>query len=209
MNEDRTRIHAAAAGGLLAGGNALRLGIGLCPALAVTTTALNGLTLGIATAFAATCVSAAIAWLKDALPRGGRLFAVLTLSAFCATLAQTALRLCWPEMDVALGVFLPLIAVNGLIVARAEYAAEHGVAAAAVDGLGAGLGYAGALALIGALRELLSRGSVFGARVLPAGYEPMLMMALPSGGLLVCGLALGAVNAVADRRAARGKGASE
>lgn len=187
--------------GILGDNPALRLGLGICPALAATTRAANGLTLGLATACVLVCSALVTSLIKGILPRKGRWAVLLAISAVFATLARTALRLTFPEITAELGVFVPLIAVNALLLSRLDdVAAEASPAAALADSLGMGLGYALALTLIGVVRELIGCGSVFGAQVLGAGYEPMLLAVLPAGGFLIYGLIAGIFNALAGKR---------
>ena len=186
--------------GLLGENPALRLALGICPALAVTTTAVNGLAMGLATAAVLACTCLAISLMRGMLPEKGRLPVVLAVSAMFATIAHAVLRAHFAEINAALGVYVPLIAVSSLILCRADrFAAENPVPLALLDGLGMGIGYACGLTILGAMRELIGVGSVFGVRVLGAGYEPMLLAAMPAGGFLVYGLLLGIVRALAAR----------
>ena len=186
----------------------LRLGLGICPAIAVTTTAVNGLAMGVATACALVCVTLIMSLLGKLLSEGGRLPVTLTVSALFATLAQMVLRAEFPAINVALGVFVPLIAVNCLILCRADAAVERGPGGALVDGLVMGIRYVLALTVLGVIRELIGCGSVFGTRVLPAGYEPVLLAVLPAGGFMLCGLAMGVYRAITGKGKDDGEEAS-
>ena len=183
---------------------ALRLGLGLCPAAAVATCAVNGLGLGLATACVLLCTCAVAALLGAFVDEKGRLPVFMLVSAAFATVAQLAMKAWFPALGAALGLFVPLIAVNCLILCGADAAARRG-AASLGRALALGLGYAAALTLLGLVREVIGCGTAFGAAVLPAGYEPMLMAIMPAGGLLALGLLLGILNAVLAKR---GKGAS-
>ena len=187
----------------------LRLGLGICPAIAVTTTAVNGLAMGVATACALVCVTLIMSLLGKLLSGGGRLPVTLAVSALLATLVQMVLRSEFPAIDAALGVFVPLIAVNCLILCRADAAAEKGPGKALVDGVVMGIRYVLALTALGVVRELIGCGSVFGACVLGTGYEPMLLAVLPAGGFIVYGVILGIVNAIAGKRSGSGEEASK
>lgn len=193
--------------GLWSGNPLLSLALGLCPALAVTTRAANGLCLGIATACVLVCTSLVASILGKILNERGRLPVFLLVSATFAAIAQMVLKILQPALCLELGVFVPLIAVNCLILNRAEtFAAERGPAAAVADAVCMGIGYALALTLVGIVRELIGRGTIFGAAILPASYEPMLMMVMPAGGFLALGLLMGIYNAISGRG---GKGASK
>ena len=178
----------------------LSLALGLCPALAVTTRAANGLGLGLATACVLVCTCLVASILGKILDERGRLPVFLLVSALFAALAQMILKILQPALCQELGVFVPLIAVNCLILNRSEtFAAENSPAAAIADAVRMGLGYALALTLVGIVRELISRGTVFGMAILPASFEPMLMMVMPAGGFLALGLLMGICNAISGR----------
>lgn len=178
----------------------LRLGLGLCPAMAVATSAINGLGLGVATACVLVCTAAVAALLGGVVDEKGRLPVFLLASAAFATVAQQVMKGWFPALNEALGLFVPLIAVNCLILRGADVSARGGFGGT----VGMAFAYVCALTLIGLVREVIGSGAAFGASVLPAGCEPMLMAALPAGGLLALGLLLGILNAVRKR----GKGAS-
>lgn len=175
----------------------LRLGLGLCPALAVTTTAANALGMGVATACVLLLTCAVTGLVGGLIDRRARLAVTLIISAGFATLMQMVLRSWFPALNEALGVFVPLTAVSSLILCHAD--AEDGLGAALAGGAAMGVGYILAMTLLGVVRELLGRGTVFGASVFPAGYEPFLLAMLPAGGLLITGLAAGVYRAVACR----------
>ncbi len=185
--------------GILGNNPLLRLGLGICPAVAVTTTALNGLGMGVATAGALLLTSFVMGLIGGALNEKARFAVTLILSAAFASVAQMVLRGWFPALNDSLGVFVPLIAVSSLILCGGSEAAGRGFGAAIADGLVMGIGYAVAMTLLGAVRELLGRGTAFGAAVLPAAYEPLLLAALPAGGLMLLGIAMGLYNAVFGR----------
>ena len=186
--------------GIFGSNPVLRLGLSLCPALAVTTTAMNGLGMGVATACALVCTVLVIALLARLIPDEGRIPIILVVSAAFATAAHMVLRWWQPELSKGLGMFVPLIAVNSLVLDRAELAARRGIAPALADGFGMGVGLVIAMTLIGAVRELIGKGSVFGLRILPEAYQPMAVILLPAGGLLVVGLLMGVFNALAGKK---------
>ena len=206
MTEMRTAPGARLSRGVWSENPLLRLALGICPALAVTTRAANGLGLGIATACVMICVSLLASLLGKVVSERGRLPVFMLLSAAFAGIACMVMKGWQPALSEALGVFAPLIAVNCLIFNRAEtFAADNGPVAAVADAIGMGVGYTLALTALGVIRELIGHGSIFGAAVLPAGYEPMLMAVMPAGGFLALGLLMGIYNAIAARNR---KGAS-
>lgn len=184
------------AGGLFGDNTLLRVSLGLCPALAVATTALNGLCMGVATACVLTLTSLAMALVGDVIQKRSRAVATLVMSAALASIAQMILESWFLALNAAPGVFAPLIAVGSLILLCGEHAAGDRVGAAIADGVGTGAIYALATTLVGAIRELIGKGALFGAAVLPAGYQPAALAALPAGGLIVLGTCLGVANAM-------------
>lgn len=169
----------------------LRLVLGTCATLAVTTAASNAIGMGLATTFVLVCSNAAISLLKKVIPDKVRIPAYITLIAGFVTIVQLLVKAFVPSLDEALGVFLPLIVVNCIILGRAEaFASKNGVLASAVDGLTQGIGYTVALVCMCVIRELLGSGtfgkgvlSADGVRILPSQYPAMLMI-LPVGGFL-------------------------
>lgn len=184
------------AGGLFGDNTLLRVGLGLCPALAVATTALNGLCMGVATACVLALTNLAMALVGDVIQKRSRAVATLVVSAALASIAQMILEGWFPALNAAPGVFAPLIAVGSLILLCGERAAGGRVGAAVAGGVGTGAIYALATTLVGAIRELIGKGTFFGAAVLPAGYQPAALAALPAGGLIVLGTCLGVANAM-------------
>ena len=187
-----------------------RLGLGIFPALAVTVKAENGLVLGIATACVLVLTSLLMGLVGGLITEKGRIPVTLAASAVFATIVQLILGGWFPEYAAGLGLFGPLIAVNSLILYRAGFFASSYVAIAGLaDGIGMGIGYTFALTLVGAIRELIGYGSVFGKALLPAAYKPMLMAAMPAGGLLVVGLCMGIANAFLPGRKEEKEGSEE
>ena len=177
-----------------------RLVLGTCPTLAVTTSAINGVGKGLAATFVLIGSNVVISLLRKFIPDKVRIPAFVVVICTFVTLVQMLMQAFVPSLYAALGMFIPLIVVNCIILARAEaFASKNGVAASAVDGLGMGLGFTMAITFIGIIRELLGNGSVFGINLLGASYEPMLLMVLAPGGFITFGLVLGIVNAISDR----------
>ena len=172
-----------------------RLVLGTCPTLAVTTSALNGLGMGAAATFVLVCSNFAISLLRKFIPDQVRIPAFIVVICTFVTMVQLLMKAFLPSLDEALGIFIPLIVVNCIILARAEaFASKNTPIASAADGLGMGIGFTLALTLMGAIRELIGNGSIFGQNILGASYEPMLLIVLASGGFLTFGLLLGIFN---------------
>lgn len=186
-----------------------RLVLGTCPTLATTTSALNGLGMGAAAAFVLVCSNVAISLLRRFIPDKVRIPAFIVVICTFVTMVQLLMQAFVPSLYASLGIFIPLIVVNCIILARAEaFASKNPPLASAADGLGMGVGFTLALTLMGAVRELIGNGSIFGVSVLGASYEPMLLIVLASGGFLTFGLLLGLFNLaekkLSARRAAKG-----
>ena len=172
-----------------------RLVLGTCPTLAVTTSALNGLGMGAAATFVLVCSNIAISLLRKFIPDQVRIPAFIVVICTFVTMVQLLMKAYLPALDESLGIFIPLIVVNCIILARAEaFASKNGPVLSAFDGLGMGLGFTLALTLMGSIRELIGNGSIFGFNLLGSSYEPMLLIVLASGGFLTYGLLMGLVN---------------
>ena len=177
-----------------------RLVLGTCPTLAVTTSALNGLGMGAAATFVLVCSNIAISLLRKFIPDQVRIPAFIVVICTFVTMVQLLMKAFLPSLDEALGIFIPLIVVNCIILARAEaFASKNGPVASAFDGLGMGCGFTLALTLMGSIRELIGNGSVFGVNLLGGSYEPMLLIVLASGGFLTFGLLLGIFNLIVKK----------
>ena len=180
----------------------LRLVLGTCATLAVTTAASNAIGMGLATTFVLVCSNAAISLLKKVIPDKVRIPAYITLIAGFVTIVQLLVKAFVPSLDEALGVFLPLIVVNCIILGRAEmFASKNPVLPSIVDGLGMGVGFTAALLAMGIIRELLGAGTVFGLPVLSGFMDPIIIFLLPPGGFFVFGILV----AIAGRLSEEGK----
>lgn len=173
----------------------LRLVLGTCPTLAITTAAINGIGMGLATTFVLTCSNIVISLLRKVIPDKVRIPAYVTIIAGFVTIVQLLLKAYVPALDQALGIYIPLIVVNCIILARAEaFAGKNPVGLSALDGIGMGLGFTIALTLIAAIREIIGAGTLFGFSVFGQAYSPALIMILPPGGFLTFGLMIGLMN---------------
>ena len=174
--------------GLLKENPSLRLVLGTCPTLAVTTLAVNGLGMGLAATFVLVCSNIAISALRKIIPDKVRLPAYITVIATFVTVLQMLVKAFVPALDSALGSFLPLIVVNCIILGRAEmFASKNSIGLSALDGLGMGLGFTGTLVVMGSVREVLGAGTLFGVQVMPAAVDPMTVFITPPGGFFVFG----------------------
>ena len=172
----------------------LRLVLGTCPTLAVTTAAFNGLGMGLAATFVLICSNIAISALRKVIPDKVRLPAYITVIATFVTIVQMLVKAFVPALDESLGVFLPLIVVNCIILGRAEmFASKHGVVDSAFDGLGMGLGFTLTLTVMSTIRELLGSGTWYGFKVIPESIDRFTFMTTPAGGFFTFGLLMALV----------------
>ena len=186
--------------GIITENPTFRLVLGTCPTLATTTSAINGLGMGVAAAFVLVCSNVAISALRKFIPDKVRIPAFIVIICTFVTMVQLLMQAFVPSLYESLGIFIPLIVVNCIILARAEaFASKNPPLASAADGLGMGIGFTLALTLMGAIRELIGSGSVFGVQVLGPSYEPMLLIVLASGGFFTFGLLLGLFNLIVKK----------
>lgn len=160
--------------------------LGMCPTLAVTTSALNGMGMGLTTLVVLTMSNAVIAALRKVIPDGVRMPAFIVVVASLVTIVQFLLEGYIPALNDTLGIYIPLIVVNCIILGRAEsYASKNTVMLSLFDGIGMGLGFTVGLTAIGAVRELVGNGTVFNAHIMPKAYEPMTIFILAPGAFFV------------------------
>ena len=179
-----------------------KLLLGMCPVLAVTTSAENGLGMGLATTFVLVCSNIVVALLRKLIPSKVRIPAFIIVIASFVTVVQLSMEAWVYDLYQALGIFIPLIVVNCLILGRAEaFASKNPVSRSVFDGLGMGLGFTLALFILGAVRELFGSGEILGFGIFGAGYQPMLLMILPPGAFITLGLLLAAMNRYEARKA--------
>lgn len=179
----------------------LRLVLGTCPTLAVTTAAINGIGMGVAATIVLVCSNLAISLLRNFIPDKVRIPAYITVIAGFVSVVQMLVKAFTPSLDKALGVFLPLIVVNCIILARAEmFASKNPVLPSILDGLGMGIGFTATLTLMGMIRELLGAGSIFGITITAEFIDPMVIFLLPPGGFFVFGILVSLSNAIAKRQ---------
>lgn len=187
--------------GIIAENPVLRLVLGTCPTLATTTSVKSAVGMGLAASVVLVCSNVAISALRKVIPSKVRIPAYIVVIASFVTLVQMVVKAFAPEIDEMLGVYLPLIVVNCIILGRAEaFASKNAVLASAVDGLGMGVGFTAALFLMGAVREILGAGSFLGMSIPFLSQNPMLIFILPPGGFFVFGILMAAVNRLAEKK---------
>lgn len=172
--------------------------LGMCPTLGVTSTAINGMGMGVATMAVLILSNMAISLIKNLIPSKVRIPAFIVVIASFVTIIEMLMKAYIPALYASLGVFIPLIVVNCIILGRAEaFASKNGVVDSALDGVGIGLGFTLALTAIGAVREILGSGAIFGV-TLAADVMPLLFILAP-GGFLVLGYLMVLFNKIAKR----------
>lgn len=176
----------------------LRLVLGTCPTLAVTTAAFNGVGMGVAATLVLLGSNVVISLLRKVIPDKVRIPAFITIIAAFVTIIQMLVKAFAPAIDKSLGIFLPLIVVNCIILARAEmFASKNSVWPSILDALGMGIGFTAALTLMGMIRELIGTGCIFGVSITAGAIEPMLIFILPPGGFFVFGILVVLSNKIA------------
>lgn len=174
-----------------------RLLIGMCPTLAVTSQAQNGLAMGIATSFTLISSSTIISIFRKLIPKEVRIPSFVVIIATFVTIVDLFLKANFPDVSKELGPYLPLIIVNCLILGRQEtFASKNPAYRAVADALGMGLGFTAALVILGLSREILGMGSIFGYDVMGANFRPWVIMLSPPGAFFSLGLMLGVINII-------------
>ena len=174
-----------------------RLLIGMCPTLAVTSQAQNGLAMGLATSFTLIASSIVVSIFRKLIPKEVRIPSYILIIATFVTIVSLYLQAKFPDISKNLGPYIPLIIVNCLILGRQEvFASKNPVHRAAADALGMGLGFTISLAALGMVRELLGSGTIFSFKVLGDGFRPWIIMLTPPGAFLSLGLMLGMINII-------------
>lgn len=178
----------------------LRLVLGTCPTLAVTTSVESAIGMGLAASAVLVCSNIVISALRKLIPSKVRIPAYIVIIAGFVTIVQMLVQAFLPQIDEMLGVYLPLIVVNCIILGRAEaFAGKNPVLLSAVDGLGMGVGFTCALLLMSGIRELLGSGSLYGFTVLPESIPPMTIFVLAPGGFFVFGILIALANKLAEK----------
>ena len=168
--------------------------LGMCPTLGTTSSALNGMSMGLATMFVLICSNMAISALKNVIPDMVRIPGYIVVIATFVTVVQMCMEAFVPALYASLGLFIPLIVVNCIVLGRAEaFAAKNGVVASALDGIGIGLGFTIALTLLGAIRELLGTGKLFNLTIMPEQFGSLIFVLAP-GAFIALGFLIAIVN---------------
>lgn len=189
--------------GLIAENPVLRLVLGTCPTLAVSTSVTGAIGMGLAASVVLICSNIVISLLRKIIPSKVRIPAYIVIIASFVTIVQMIVKAYAPAIDESLGVYLPLIVVNCIILGRAEaFAGKNGVIASAVDGMGMGVGFTGALIAMAAIREFLGAGSIAGYQIIQESWpiDPMIIFILPPGGFFVFGMLMAVANRIAESK---------
>ena len=168
--------------------------LGMCPTLGTTSSAMNGMSMGLATMFVLICSNMVISALKNVIPDMVRIPGYIVVIATFVTVVQMCMEAFIPALYASLGLFIPLIVVNCIVLGRAEaFAAKNGVVASACDGIGIGLGFTIALTLLGAVRELLGTGKLFNLTIMPEQFGSLIFVLAP-GAFIALGFLIAIVN---------------
>ncbi len=187
--------------GLIVENPVLRLVLGTCPTLAVTTSVESAIGMGVAASIVLVCSNIVVSALRKVIPSKVRIPAYVVIIAGFVSIVQMLVKAFLPQIDEMLGVYLPLIVVNCIILGRAEaFAGKNTVLYSAVDGMGMGVGFTAALLLMAGIRELLGSGSIAGFTVLPEAIPPMTIFVLAPGGFFVFGILIALANKVAESK---------
>ena len=180
--------------GLLRENPTMVLVLGMCPTLATTSSAINGMSMGLATPFVLLCSNVVISLLKNLIPDKVRIPAFIVVIASFVTIVQLCMQAYLPDLYASLGLFIPLIVVNCIVLGRAEaFAAKNNAGLSALDGIGMGLGFTLSLTILGAIRELLGTGKVFDFTIFPDSYG-MLLFVLAPGAFIALAYVMALVN---------------
>lgn len=174
--------------------------LGMCPALATTSSAINGMSMGLATMFVLICSNAVISMLKNTIPDMVRIPAYIVVIAAFVTVIEMLMKAYVPALAESLGIFLPLIVVNCIVLGRAEaFAAKNSVISSIFDGAGMGLGFTFSLTLLGSVRELLGTGKIFSLSIYPEQYGSLLFILAP-GAFIVLGYLISIFNTIQNKK---------
>ena len=196
--------------GILNENPTFRLLLGMCPTLAVSTAASQGLGMGLSTTFVLVFSNLVISMLRKVIPDKVRIPSFVVVIATFVTIIDLIIKAFLPSLSSSLGIYIPLIVVNCIIFARAEsFAFKNAVVPSIFDGLGMGLGFTLSMTLLSSVREIIGSGTWFGMQIMPAGYKPMSIIVSPAGGFITLGVLILIVNAIVNasskRKAAKAK----
>jgi len=178
----------------------LRQLLGMCPALAVTTSAINGIFMGLAVVFVLSFSAVVVSLIKSIVPNQVRIAVYTVIIATFVTIVDIFLKAYFPQISKALGPYIPLIIVNCIILGRCEaFASKNTVSASIRDALGMSLGFCWGLFLLGSIRELFGAGTILGLKIMPVNYDPLIIMILPAGAFIVLGLLVAGMNRIESK----------
>jgi electron transport complex protein RnfE len=174
--------------------------LGMCSALAITTSVINGLGMGIAVTFVLLFSNLVISLIRGFIPEKIRIPSYIVIIAGFVTVVDMITKAFFPSLSQSLGVFIPLIVVNCIILARAErFASKNPILPSVIDGLANGLGYTAALVIVSAIREIIGSGTLLGLQIMPDAFSPALIIILPAGGFLVLGGVIALFQFITDK----------
>jgi len=177
-----------------------RLVLGICPTLAVTTAAVNGIAMGVATTFVLVCSNLVVSLIRNLIPARVRLPAFIVIIASFVTIVDLVMAGFFFQLHKTLGVFIPLIVVNCVILGRAEaFASKNPILRSLADGLGMGIGFTLSLLVLGSIREVLGNGTLFSSPLMGESFLPLLVMVLPPGAFIALGFLLAAMNRIGQK----------
>ncbi len=195
------RLYSDFAKGILDENPVTRMLLGLCPVLAVTTAAINGLSMGMATTFVLLMSNLLVSLIRNWIPHKIRIPCFIVIIASFVTIVDYSMAALVPPLHEALGIFIPLIVVNCLILGRAEaFASRNPLPNSLADGLGMGVGFTLALTVLAGFREILGAGTLFDIPIMGTAFEPAILMILPPGAFLGLGLMIGLLNWLNERK---------
>ncbi len=187
--------------GLLKENPTFVLFLGMCPTLAVTTSAFNAVGMGLSTMMVLICSNIFVSLLRKFIPDKVRIAAYVVVIAAFVTVVEMLLKAYAQSISESLGIYIPLIVVNCIILGRAEaFASKNGPLASSIDGFGMGLGFTCALTIIGSLREILGAGTFFGLSIFGEAFSPITIMILPPGAFITLGLIVMTINIISARK---------
>lgn len=177
--------------------------LGMCPTLAITTSFENALGMGAATTFVLVCSNLVISSIRKIVPDNVRIPVYVVVIAAFVSIVEMIMAAYLPDLNEALGIFIPLIVVNCIILGRAEaFASKNGLVASLLDGIGMGLGFTLAIGIIASIREILGNGTWYGIKLFGEAFKPAMVMIMPPGGFLTLGLVIGLIAWLRQRRQA-------